>query len=134
MNIMSLSVVKSSDMCKIPVNVFRGPLDLQGKKLSQIFRIYNPVTIRVACCTRAIHTGRLQCIYSCSLLALNQSELIIRQCLLHGPGFKHLIAAAPAAPVVSLCCSIYYPSSWHRCPNPNSNRKVLEKKKNYVAK
>ena len=48
------------------------------------------------------------------------------QCLLHRPGFQHLIAAAPA--VVFLCCSIYYLSGWHRCPNPNSNNKILEKR------
>ena len=38
------------------------------------------------------------------------------------------------APVVSFCSSIYYLSSWHRCLNPNSNRKVLEKKKNHAAR
>ena len=42
------------------------------------------------------------------------------QCLLHRPGFQHLIAAALAAVVVFLCCSIYYLSGWHCCPNPNS--------------
>ena len=53
----------------------------------------------------------------------------LRQFLLHRPGFQHLITAAPAAPVVTFCCSNYYLSSWHCCPNLNSNRKVLEKKK-----
>ena len=43
-------------------------------------------------------------------------------------GFQHQIAAATAAPVVSFCRSIYYLLSWHSCPNPNSNRKFLEKK------
>ena len=57
-----------------------------------------------------------------------------RQCLLHRPSFQHLIATAPAAAVVFFCCSIYYLSSWHRCTNPNSNSKVLEKKKEYEAK
>ena len=58
---------------------------------------------------------------------------IYGQCLLHRPGFQHLIAAAPAA-VVFFCCSIYYLSGWHRCPNPNSNNKILEKKKDFEAK
>ena len=62
------------------------------------------------------------------------SGIMNRQCLLHQPGFQHLIAAALAAPVVSFFSSIYYLSSWHRCPNPNSNRKVLEKKKDYVVR
>ena len=57
----------------------------------------------------------------------------IRQCLLHRPSFQHLITAAPVAAVVLFCCSIYYLSSWHRCPNPNSNNKILEKKKEFVA-
>ena len=56
------------------------------------------------------------------------SLIIGRHHLLHQPGFQHLIAAAPAAPVVSFCSLIYYLSSWHRCPNPTSNRTVLEKK------
>ena len=56
------------------------------------------------------------------------------QCLLHRPGLQHLIAAEPAAAVVFFCCSIYYLSGWHRCPNINSNNKVLEKKKEYEAK
>ena len=56
-----------------------------------------------------------------------------RQCLLHRPGSQHLIAAAPVAAVVFFCCSIYYLSGWHRCPNPNSNKKILEKKKAYEA-
>ena len=56
-------------------------------------------------------------------------SITFRQCLLHRPGFQHLIAAAPAAVVVFFCCSIYYLSCWHRCPNPNSNNKILEKKR-----
>ena len=61
-------------------------------------------------------------------------SIIFWQCLLHRPGFQHLIAAAPAAAVVFLCCSIYYLSGWHRCPNPNSNNKILEKKMDFEAK
>ena len=53
--------------------------------------------------------------------------------LLHRPGFQHLITAAPAAAVVFFCCSIHYLSGWHRCPNPNSNNKILEKKKDFEA-
>ena len=30
-------------------------------------------------------------------------------------------------PVVSFCNSIHYLSSWHHCPNPNSDQKILEK-------
>ena len=63
----------------------------------------------------------------------NRSTEKLRQCLLQRPGFQHLIAAAPAAAVILFCCSIYYLSSWHRCPNPNSNNKILEKKKEFVA-
>ena len=59
---------------------------------------------------------------------------IYRQCLLHRLGFQHLIAAAPAAAVVFFCCSIYYLLGWYRCPNPNSNNKILEKKKDFEAK
>ena len=55
----------------------------------------------------------------------------LRQCLLHRPGFQHLISAGPAAAVVFFCCSFYYLSGWHRCPNPNSNNKILEKKKDF---
>ena len=61
-------------------------------------------------------------------------NVIFRQCLLHWPGFQHLIAAAPAAAVVFFYCSIYYLSGWHRCSNPNSNNKILEKKKDFEAK
>ena len=56
-----------------------------------------------------------------------------RQCLVHRPGFQHLIAASPTAAVVFFCCSIYCLSGWHHCPNPNSNNKILEKKKEYEA-
>ena len=63
----------------------------------------------------------------------NCLKILSWQCLLHRPGVQHLIAAAPAAPLFLFCCSIYYLSSWHHCPNPNSNRKVLEKKKNYIS-
>ena len=56
-------------------------------------------------------------------------SIFFRQCLLHRPGFQHLITAALAAAVVLFCRSIYYLSSWHRCQNPNSNHKILEKKK-----
>ena len=56
-----------------------------------------------------------------------------RQCLLHRPGFQHLIAAAPAAAVVFFCCSIYYLSGWHHCSNPNSNSKILEKKEEVLS-
>ena len=61
-------------------------------------------------------------------------KFIFWQCLLHRPGFQHLIAAARAAAVVFFCCSIYYLSGWHRCPNPNSNNKILEKKKDFEVK
>ena len=53
-----------------------------------------------------------------------KSTLLPRQCLLHRPGFQHLIAAALAAVVILFCCSVYYLLSWHRCPNPNSNNKI----------
>ena len=58
-------------------------------------------------------------------------QFLVWQCLLHLASFQHQIAAALAAPVVSLCSSIYYLSSWRHCPNPNFNCKVLEKKKSY---
>ena len=61
--------------------------------------------------------------------AIDSLALAKRQCLLHQPGFQHLIAAAPAAAVVLFCCSIYYLSSWHCCLSPKSNNKILEKKK-----
>ena len=56
------------------------------------------------------------------------AHICAKQCLLHWPGFQHLIAAALVAPVISFGCSIYYLSSWHRCPNSNSNRKVFREK------
>ena len=59
-------------------------------------------------------------------------QFIIRQCLLHRLGFRHLIAAAPAVPVISFCCSIFTISQAGiaaRTQGPNSNRKILEKKK-----
>ena len=45
------------------------------------------------------------------------------QCLLHWPGFQHLIAAAPAA-VVLFSCSIYYLSAGIAAPNPNSKNGI----------
>ena len=71
--------------------------------------------------------------YLLDLLFINNYGKIFRQCLLHRAGFQHLIAAATATAVVYFCSSIYYLSSWHRCPNPNSNRKVVQKKKNSIA-
>ena len=84
-----------------------------------------------------------QCLDNCKLIQsmkfvmlMNDNSKFInvikvkeRQCLLHRPGFQHLIAAAPVAAIIFFCCSIYYLSGWHRCPNPNSNNKILEKKK-----
>ena len=70
--------------------------------------------------------------YNPSLACQLKCRIRKRQCLLHRPGFQHPIAAALAA-VVLFCCSIYYLSSWDRCPNPNSNNKMLEKKKELVA-
>ena len=47
------------------------------------------------------------------MLSSIKHSIIIRQCLLHLPGFRHLIAAAPAAAVVLFTgsCSIYYLSA-----------------------
>ena len=66
-------------------------------------------------------------------MVLYFSTYFLGQCLLHRIGFQHQIAAVVASSVVSFCSSIYYLSSWHHCPNPNSNRTVLEKKKSDVA-
>ena len=56
------------------------------------------------------------------------------QCLLHRPGFQHLIAAAPAATIFFFWCSNYNLSSWHHCPNPNFNRKISKKKEYYETR
>ena len=79
----------------------------------------------------------LTCIIWYQMIARAVFRAFFWQCLLHRPGFQHLIAAAPSAPVFSFCGSIYYLlgylSSWHRCSNPNSNHKFLRKKKRIMC-
>ena len=93
-------------------------------------------------CNKTLISGQVHSFWYIFLFFLIKSSTIgctkgcvaKRQCLLHRPGFQHLIAAAPMTAVVSFCCSIHSLSIWYHCPNPNSNRKVLEKRKGLCSK